>query len=178
MAALERKQSRACAEFLIYATPGFGGKRRSITGFPLTKAASCSKHREVGRRPMPQALRLAHTLILGIAFYAVLCPIPGYANAPDIPKLTRGILYRVARTHLLKSGSKPWPSSNHDPERCNGDPGVCEVYPEVDSCAADAFQPCNMFWITRNGVKFVVQVSGHGVRQLRVDGAAYPAARR
>ena len=116
---------------------------------------------------MPTRLRFGRALILGIALCTPLSPTPSQANGSQIPRMTRGISYKVARIYLLKTGAKPTPSVRHDPDRCNGAPGVCERYPEVNGCAGTAFNPCNMLWITRTGVPFTVQISGDALRPLR-----------
>lgn len=82
-----------------------------------------------------------------------------------------GRTYHEARKHLIEAGLHP---DEHKKDRAVPclpyQADICERYPEVASCAVDAFTPCRFEWISDSKKRFYVITRGSGVKSLVVVG--------
>lgn len=82
------------------------------------------------------------------------------AQAASLP-IKAGMSYGDARAALLAAGWEGIPGPE-DSTRCSWRPGICENWPEVESCAGTGIAPC-IFNFKRNDTVLTVYTVGEDV---------------
>jgi hypothetical protein len=103
------------------------------------------------------------------AFSAVvLIVMLGNALASDLPTISNGLPYRVARIYLLTKGNRPVPQQSRSEDACTGGEDVCRTYPETLYCSGTGERGCAFVWRTPSGVNFSVGTVGEQLRDIEV----------
>jgi hypothetical protein len=90
-------------------------------------------------------------------------------GAEIVPNDIVGSPYVNARASLLARGFTAV-LQNKTTQFCNENMGDVCNYPELSSCAIDAFTPCRFEWKSTSGVKFYVVTRGGDKKRLIVVG--------
>jgi len=125
---------------------------------------------------MSQACKVSWWLSKALALVAALLipALPAVAGDQDIPKLSNGTLYKLARQALVNYGSVPVPVPSHGPNDCNGVPEICATYPEAVRCEGTDHNGCLFRWRSKNGTPYLVFTDGEELRDLTVVGIRTP----
>ena len=75
-----------------------------------------------------------------------------------------GALYQDVRRKMVARGDVPIPGDH----ACSYGTDICDVFPELDSCAVDVLA-CVFTWKSKDGSPLYVQTEGDTLATLRVD---------
>lgn len=101
--------------------------------------------------------------------------------ADPLPSIRAGQLYSTVRADLIRRGFRPLPQERTEWEYfCGsdrpdeGDPDLCVVYSEVESCAGSGLRPCTfVFERQTDGRRLNVSTTGETFERIAVQSVAW-----